>query len=191
MADHFGASPGGLAISPANFRGVLADLLSGLLRHGLTKILILNGHGGNVPVIHEVTLGIKNSQNIVIPSFYLWKVARGLMEARLGPGHAARFGHGAEPLLSLSRALRPDDFSATPAQPPPPASCLGLPVTDFGTLTFENTPIDAPVDFTQVPRHAIAAALPLASAELGHEVAEALIAKAAHFVCHLSRVARA
>src|ERR1700731_4043193 len=90
VADYFGSSPGGMAISADSFRTVLADLLAGLLRHGLTNIVILNGHGGNVPAIHEVTLNIKRQNNLVIPSFYLWKTARQLMAARLGPDQDGR-----------------------------------------------------------------------------------------------------
>ena len=96
-----GSSPGGLALSTESFRRVLQDVLEGLLRHGLRKIVILNAHGGNVPVIHEVTLGLRHGRGLVIPSFYLWKVARQLMEGQMGVSQE-RFGHGAEPLMSLT-----------------------------------------------------------------------------------------
>src|ERR1700722_772478 len=99
VADYFGCSPGGMAISAASFRAVLSDLLAGLLRHGLTNIVILNGHGGNMPVIHEVTLDIKRQNNLVIPSFYLWKIARQLIAGRLGAGQGGRLGYGVEQLL--------------------------------------------------------------------------------------------
>jgi len=71
VADYFGSIPGGLALSAQSFRLVLGELLEGLLRHGLTNIIILNGHGGNVAVIHEVTLAIRKQRRLVIPSFYL------------------------------------------------------------------------------------------------------------------------
>ncbi len=86
VADYFGSSPGGLALAPETFRRVLTDLLEGLLRHGLNRIVILNAHGGNVPVVHEVTLALRRRDGIVIPSFYLWKIARQLMEKQLGGG---------------------------------------------------------------------------------------------------------
>lgn len=184
VADYFGASPGGLALSPSSFRDVLRELLAGLVRHGLTNIVILNGHGGNVPVIHEVTLEIRRSQNLVIPSFYLWKIARKLMEDRLGPGHLARFGHGAEPLLSLTRALRGDAVQPQAGGPEAAGTMLGLPVSGFGTLDFLGLPIDAPVEFDQVPRDAIRTAWPLASGELGEAVADALVEMATKFVVH-------
>jgi len=186
VADYFGATAGGLALSAASFAGVLADLLGGLLRHGLRNIIILNGHGGNVPVIHQVTLGLRQSQGLVIPSFYLWKVARGLMESRLGAGQDARFGHGAEPLLSLTMALLPDAVRLDERSPPVQSRMLGLPVTGFGTVDFAGVPVDVPGEFDTVPRDATQAALPLASASLGAAVAADLVDVAARFVVHFA-----
>lgn len=181
VADYFGASPGGLALSAQNFAAVLADLLDGLLRHGLTRIVILNGHGGNVPVIHEVTLKVLRAHGLVIPSFYVWKVARQLMARRLPEAH---FGHGAEPLLSLSLALRGEFVAPAPAPPAAPATMLGLPVAGFGALDFEGITLEAPVEFGQVPRPAIATAWPAANAALGAEIAGALVQVAARFLAH-------
>jgi creatinine amidohydrolase len=101
VSDYFGSASGSMAISAETFRNVVRDLLMGLLRQGLKNIVILNGHGGNVPVIQEVALEIRREQNVTIPSIYLWKIARHFMERRLGPGHESRFGHGAEPLLRV------------------------------------------------------------------------------------------
>jgi creatinine amidohydrolase len=186
VADYFGASPGGMAVSAATFHALLHDLLASLLRHNLTKILILNGHGGNAPVIHDVTLSLKRTQQIIIPSFYLWKVARELMEARSGQGSADRFGHGGEPLLSLTLALRPQDVPQNADASEVDASLLGLPVSGFGTLNFNGITIDAPVEYNQFPRNVARAARPAASAALGEAVAAALVETAAGFVLHLA-----
>ncbi len=184
VADYFGSSPGGLALSAESFRSVLDDLLHGLLRHGLTRIVILNAHGGNVPVIHQATLALRRETGVVIPSFYLWKVARQLMEARI-PGGQARFGHGAEPLLSLNLALRGACVAAQGEPARAPGSVFGLPVSGFGTVSFEGLQIEVPVEFDAVPRDAIEAAWAEGSAELGAEVAEALVQAGARFVAQV------
>ncbi len=191
VADYFGSSPGGMAISAESFRAVLSDLLATLQRHGLTRIIILNGHGGNVPVIHEVTLEVRRRHGLVIPSFYLWKIARQLMAARLGDGQDARFGHGAEPLLSLTQALRPETMQAGGASGEAETTLLGLPVSNFGTLDFDGLAIEAPVEFDQVPRNATALAWPRSSAELGAATADALVEAGAKFVVHFAREANA
>ncbi|MDR3505226.1 MAG: creatininase family protein [Acidocella sp.] len=181
VADYFGSSPGGLALSAESFRAVLDDLLRGLLRHGLSRIVILNAHGGNVPVIHQATLALRRKTGLVIPSFYLWKVARQIMEQRLAGEGAARFGHGAEPLLSLNLALRGEYVSAQAGAGQAPGRVFGLPVTGFGTVSFQGLHVEVPVEFDAVPREAIAAAWEQGSAALGEDVATALVEAGARF----------
>ena len=188
VADYFGSSAGGLALSPESFRRVLQDVLAGLLRHGLRKIIILNAHGGNVPVIHEVTLGVRQSGGPVIPSFYLWKIARQLMEKRIGVAQG-RFGHGAEPLLSLNLALRTDCVASAEPRVAAQATVLGLPVSGFGTLDFHGLAVEAPVEFGETGAPAMEAAWQERSAALGAEVAEALVTAGADFVVHFSFIA--
>jgi creatinine amidohydrolase len=187
VADYFGSSPGGLALSPETFRRVLQDVLEGLLRHGLRKIIILNAHGGNVPVIHEVTLGLRRGSGLMIPSFYLWKIARQLMEQRSGVAHG-RFGHGAEPLLALNLALRPDCIAAAEPEAGARVSVFGLPVAGFGTLDFHGLAIEAPVEFSETASPAIAMAWQERSAVLGEEIAAALVAAGVDFVVHFNAV---
>ena len=181
VADYFGSSPGGLALAPETFRRVLTDLLGGLLRQGMRRVVILNAHGGNVPAVHEVTLALRKERGLVVPSFYLWKVARQLMERRIGA--SPRFGHGAEPLLSLNMALRADCVRPGAATAEGGA-LLGLRVKDFGALDFEGLSVDAPIEFDSVPKAAIAAAWTAGSAELGAAVADDLVDAAARFVAH-------
>ena len=184
VADYFGSSPGGLALAPESFRRVLLELLEGLLRHGLRKIVILNAHGGNVPVIHEVTLGIRQGRGLIIPSFYLWKIARQLMEGQIGTS-SGRFGHGAEPLLSLNLAVRPDCVVAE-ADTKARAEMLGLPVAGFGTLDFQGLAVEAPVEFDETASDVIATAWRERSAALGEKLGEALVTAGADFVAHFS-----
>jgi creatinine amidohydrolase len=187
VADYFGCSAGGLALSAAGFAAVLEDLLKNLLDHGLTRIVLLNGHGGNVPVIHQVTSGIRGSAGPVIPSFYLWKAARQIMEQE---GVAAtRFGHGAEPLLSITSALAPEAVVAHDAKRPASPECLALPVSGFGTVAFEGITVEVPTQFDQVPLDPIAVAWPQASATLGQRVCDKLVATAGRFVVHFARAA--
>lgn len=183
VADYFGGSPGGLALAPETFRRILRDILEGLLRHGLTNIVILNAHGGNVPVIHEVTLAIRRECDLTIPSFYLWKVARQLMEQRIGAG-SRRFGHGAEPLLALNLAERAAHVTAAEPTGRCSAQLLGLPVSGFGTLDFKGLTIEAPVQFTDMASDYVADAWAQRSVELGQDVAEALVSVGADFVVH-------
>ncbi len=183
-ADHFGAVPGGLALAPATFRAVLTDLLDNLRRTGLDRIVILNGHGGNAPLIHEVTLAIRRAGGPIIPSVYLWKIARRLMERRIGAAEA-RFGHGGEPLASITLALRPDHARPERATPPAaPAHVFGCPVTGFGAIGFESIEIDAPLEYSEIAPNSATADATEATAALGAEIIEDLVALVARFCAH-------
>jgi creatinine amidohydrolase len=186
VTDYFGSSPGGMAISTESFRGVLKDLLAGFARQGLNRIVILNGHGGNMPVIHEVTLAVWLARGQIVPSFYLWKIARVLMERAAGTG--PQYGHGAEPLLSITAALRPEVFQAAAAPDAAAGEMLGLPVSGFGTVDFEGVPVDVPAEFDAVPNAAIRAA-GTGDAALGARVVEELVATCCRFVGHFARQA--
>jgi len=182
VADYFGSSPGGLALSAGTFRAMLSNLLECLLRHKLTRLVILNGHGGNVPVIHEVTLAINLASGPVIPSIYLWKIARLLMERRIGRDGA--FGHGAEPLLSMTMASRADHAGTSETTGAVEGSVLGLPVADFGTVTFDGIPINVPAEFDKISGQMAGEARQRASASRGEAVTNDLAKLAAKFIAH-------
>ena len=189
-ADHFGHAPGGIALSPATFRALLSEILEALLRHGQTRLIIVNGHGGNVPVIHEVTLAIRKARGIVIPSFYLWRIAGALLPDIVGPEKArAATGHGADPLTSIAMHLFPalmrPDLVPAPAAPAP---FMGLPVTGLGTACFESAEIALPIEFPEsAPGGALNSDARLASSETGAALVERLTELGARFVAHCAK----
>lgn len=183
-ADFFADIPGGLALAPATFRAVLKDLLANLCRNGLDRIVILNGHGGNVPIIHEVTTSIREESVAFIPSVYLWKVARRLMERRSSVS-PARFGHAGEPLASITRHLRAcegrPDLAVKPAEA---AQVFGCDVAGFGALAFEGIEIDAPLGYREIAPNSATADATEADAALGAAIVDDLVALVARFCAH-------
>jgi creatinine amidohydrolase/Fe(II)-dependent formamide hydrolase-like protein len=51
MAQHHLDFPGTIALRPSTFMAAIADWVASLTHHGFTRILFLNGHGGNVASI--------------------------------------------------------------------------------------------------------------------------------------------
>jgi creatinine amidohydrolase len=178
-ADWFGSVPGAIALAPATIRAVIADLLAALLRHGLTRLLILNGHGGNEAPIREATLAISRAQGITIPSFYLWKVAATLPP----PDVRAAVGHGGDPVASVARHLLPDLCPPTAGPAAPAGSVLGLPVSGFGTVRFDGVDIDMPMEFERIGSTGDPTA---ASAERGGVLVERLVIIGAALAAHLT-----
>jgi creatinine amidohydrolase len=185
-ADHFASAPGAIALRPATLGLVLAEMIQNLRDHGLTRLMVLNGHGGNGPVVHEVTRQVRREGGPIIPSFPLWRVAQRVMERRIGPA-PGRFGHGGEPLASIGLALRNPAMRRDLALPPTaPGTMLGLPVTDFGTLGFEDMPINAPVDYDQVAPNSALGDATQADAALGLAVVAEVVAIGARFCVHMA-----
>ncbi len=129
-------------------------MVASLHRNGLTRLIVINGHGGNVGPILEVARKVKREKGFVIPSLYLWRIAYALMPKLYGAELAAKVaGHGADPLTSLGLPLiaevwRPDLIPAATALKRDPL--LDLPFTGLGTASFDGAEVGLPNDYDDV-----------------------------------------
>lgn len=173
--DFFGSRIGGIALSQETLRLVLRDMLDALLRHGVTRLIVVNGHGGNAQAIHDETQAVWLSRGVLIPCFYLWKIAGVLLPALIGRERAARStGHGADPLASVAMHLfpelmRPDLLPAGMAQE---RIVQGLRVDGFGTASLDGIEIGLPVELGD---SVVTGDASLCSAETGALIAARLI----------------
>jgi len=190
-ADFFGPMIGGIAITPQTLTSVITDMVASLHRTGLTRLIVINGHGGNVGPIAEVARALYRDRKIVMPSLYLWRIAYGLMPGLIGADLAAKVaGHGADPLTSLGlhllpEILRPDLIpDATPLKRDPE---LGLAFTGLGTASFEGAEVGMPHEYDDVYTAGVAKGDPrLSSAETGRVLAEKLVDITARFIAHFA-----
>lgn len=186
-ADYFGSVPGGIALSQGTLKAVLDDMFGCLLRHGLDRLVVINGHAGNVQPIHDATQAVYRARGILIPSFYLWRIAYGLLPGIHGAEKAAQAGgHGADPLASVTMHLFPQwmrlDFIPEPAPPP---AVMGLPVSGFGTVRFEGVDVQIPVEVDEIAPRGVWHGDPrLSSAQTGAQLVHQLRELGARFVAH-------
>jgi creatinine amidohydrolase len=186
-ADYFGAMPGGIALTQATLRAVITDMLACLLRHGLTRIIVINGHGGNVQAINETTQLVYRERKIIIPSLYLWSIGYALLPGILGAEKSKlAAGHGADPLTSVVMHLFPELIRADMVPAPGPlGKVMGLQTTSFGAAVFEGMPVALPVEYDEVVPDAVRTGDPrLCSAETGAALVEKLTDLGARFVRH-------
>lgn len=191
--DFFGPMVGGIALSAATFRAVLDELFAELLRHRLTKLVVINGHGGNVTAINEATRAVMHKGGPVIPALYLWRIAYAEMPKLLGAEKAkAVSSHGADPLTSLCMHLFPEriraDLIPSPQDGPKPTA-LGLPFNGWGSLNFEGAEVTVPLEYDLVSPNAVGTGDPrLCSAESGRLIADRLAEIGARFCHHYARL---
>ena len=168
--DFFRGVPGGVALSTATLTALVTEILVALNEGGATRILIINGHGGNIPSIEDAQRALRRSHGAIIPVQHLWKSAAP-WQLELG-GSAAALGHGGDPVASVGLHLRPElcstaNFAPRVAQKP----FLGLPVSGFGTIRAEGVDFGVPIELPEIAPGGVQAADPSgANAELGARI---------------------
>jgi creatinine amidohydrolase len=186
-ADYFGPMPGGIALEQSTLRAVLTDMLASLMRHGFSRIIVINGHGGNVQAVHETTLETYRRHGVLIPSIYLWRIGYGLLPGILGAEKAKQAaGHGADPLTSVAMHLFPELMRPDLVPDPSPLRTVrGLEAVSFGNVRFEGAEIQLPVEYDEIAPNAVRSGDPrLCSAETGAALVEQLTELGARFVAH-------
>ncbi|MBC8792692.1 MAG: creatininase [Tagaea sp. CACIAM 22H2] len=186
-ADWFGAMPGGIALSQSTLTQVIREMIDNLHRHGLTRIVFINGHGGNVGPIAEIAREVYLAKKLVHPSLYLWRIAYGMLTKMLGPEKAAAVsGHGADPLTSVLYHLFPGAVAEEHipgANPLKRDKLMGLQFTTLGAVSFEGHEIGMPQEYDEVYNAGVSKGDPrLSSVETGKALTESLVDVCARFV---------
>ncbi|MGX5732919.1 creatininase family protein [Bosea thiooxidans] len=190
-ADWFGPMIGGIAISQATLTAVIAEMVDSLHRNGLTRLIVINGHGGNVGPISDVARELYQRERMVLPSLYLWRIAYGMLPGLIGAEMSAKVsGHGADPLTSLGlhlfpELMRPDFVPA--GKPLKRDPVLDLPFTGLGTASFEGAEVGVPHEYDEVYHDGVGKGDPkLCSPETGAKLAEKLSEVVSRFVAHFA-----
>ncbi|GAA0478221.1 creatininase family protein [Halococcus dombrowskii] len=88
---------GTLWVSPDSFRKYVRDVLTSLASHGWRKIVVVNGHGGNVGALREVCADVtRHEEAYAVP--FTWFDAIG----------ATGMGHGGPVETAMLRATDPE-----------------------------------------------------------------------------------
>ena len=111
-SDHhlpFGAT---LSLTALTSRSVVRDLLRSVARAGCTRVLVLNGHGGNAAICADVASEAAEAEGIVVATCSYWE----LLPAP--PGVPGRYpGHAGVVETSLMLAVAPELVEARPRTP--------------------------------------------------------------------------
>ena len=190
-ADWFGPAIGGIAVSQATLVQVITDMVGSLHRNGLTRLIVVNGHGGNVGPIAEVARTLWLRDKRVLPSLYLWRIGYALLPGIVGTEAArAASGHGADPLTSIGLHLFPELMRpdlVPDARPLGRDSVLDLPFTALGTAEFEGAEVGLPMEYDQAYNAGVAKGDPrLCSAGTGAALVEKLSDLCARFAAHFA-----
>jgi creatinine amidohydrolase len=106
---------GTLSASPRVYLDLLADLLENLLNQGFRRLVLLNGHGGNIvpssQVVFEVRQRHRRRDDLLLLSATYWTLGEGRIAGRENLGavrfEQSRMGHACEWETSMMLRLAP------------------------------------------------------------------------------------
>jgi len=173
--------PGTLTLQPETFEKVLLEVASSLRTHGIRRILVVNGHGGNQGVLN--TVSVKMRQDLGIRMAYtLWPTVGGTSGggkfAELLKGR--RVGHACVFETSMMMHLRPDlvrEEALTEGEMQPPL---------YGDVPTSG--IDGFVYWNELTANGAFQGAPDATAEAGEFITGAALEKLAAFVTRFAEV---
>ena len=123
MAQHHMDFPGSMTLRPSTLMAVVKDCLLSLVRHGFDRILLVNGHGGNVATVQaafaetQMELDTRSPRPPLRTRLVNWweMPSVDLLSAKLY-GDAVGC-HATPPELALTWALHPETADPRPLTP--------------------------------------------------------------------------
>lgn len=82
MTPYFSAYPGTISLRPSTYFALIRDLLDNLEQHGFKRILFVNGHGGNSPVLAEIQEWLKYRDEIKAKIHNWWAAPKTLKKVQ-------------------------------------------------------------------------------------------------------------
>lgn len=104
-SEHHLGFPGTLSLRPSTFAALIEDVLHSLHHHGIKKFLIVNGHGGNNPILQSTASVFKNNKNIEIAITGITPMVADLVKEVT---NNRQTGHACEVEVSQAMILAPD-----------------------------------------------------------------------------------
>lgn len=110
--------PGTIAIDGETFLKYVTDIGKSLAHHGFRKILLVNGHGSNVPFLDIAARNITNHTEAICAMVPWWNlVPRELLTRLRESAYPGGMAHGCELETSVLLHLRPDLVAMDKAEP--------------------------------------------------------------------------
>jgi creatinine amidohydrolase len=107
LSPHHMEFPGTLTFSLETYISVIQDLVRSVARHGYKKVLLVNGHGGNVASLQAAALSLKHELGITIWMTTYFRLGDKIA-GEVRHGEIGSMGHSGEFETSMMLHLRPD-----------------------------------------------------------------------------------
>jgi creatinine amidohydrolase len=162
MSLHHAAFAGTASLKPSTYLAVVADLLTFFVRHGFRRVVVVNGHGGNVPSLKAAAAEVayeNEGARITIRNWYDPPEVERLIDEYFGAGEGS---HATPSETSILMHLRPELVGDVARVKP----------TKAGLITWQPGPADLREHY---PEGNIGSDPARASAEIGAVLFEAAV----------------
>lgn len=180
MSEHHLAFPGTLTLRAETLLAIVRDLVESLAHWGVTRVLLVNGHGGNLDALRLAAREAVRDRPGVLVGAVMWSVlaADAIAPHAVGP----RYGHACEIETSVALAVAPQavlsERIAAPA-PTPEGASLSEP---------QGARYDLPVPFHHWTTDGALGDARHASRELGEQIVAVAIERATALARRLMEV---
>lgn len=187
-SEYFRCFPGTISISPKTLYGLVSDICTSLMEHGVTKIIFVNGHAGNSSIIDILARDIKRQSKLMLGKIDLWQSLPAKFKEELYGENVKRLGHGGDPITSVMHYLRPDDMRM---------DLLGeydrdkqwedFTMDSFGKTKIKDTEVGLYFDMNEMSKQGTVADPYLGSSDKGEKIVNKLIDYCVEFANKMKR----
>jgi creatinine amidohydrolase len=104
VSDHHRQFSGTLSVSPETFEAYVREVVESLAAHGVRKVVVVNGHGGNDDALRRVARRLRREETAFVVPWSWWSNLADEHEALFGRDHV---GHAGAAETSVVSALAP------------------------------------------------------------------------------------
>lgn len=126
LSEHHMGFPGTLTLRPDTFTGLILDVVESLAHWGLRRVLVVNGHGGNIDALRLVSRRARRDMESRVAAVMWAQLAAEEIAARV---KSTSYGHACEVETSVVMALAPNRLFSDRIAEPKGRRSLG-PATD-------------------------------------------------------------
>lgn len=169
---HHMGYPGTISLRFETFSALIRDICAAVYHHGFSRVLIVNGHGGNSAILGATALRISEELGLFIGSVSYWQLI-GQELREIGTSELGGMGHACEMETSLQLYLRPERVDMANARKDMPS-----PITSFNGIDFRDPgPLMFPLDFRRDSTEGVMGDPTVATPEKGAAIADAVLEK--------------
>jgi creatinine amidohydrolase len=178
LSEHHLGFAGTLTLRPETFIAVLHDLCESLAHHGVRRVLVVNGHGGNIDALRLAARNARRDLGMLVASV-MWATIAADEASALATGRV--HGHACEVETSVVLALAPDRVRRDPAEVEPGGRSSVDPLTDPPRAT-----VDEPVWFHEWTTDGALGDPRMADEDAGRRLVDVVVQRAVAFAWRLA-----